>query len=81
MIVQLEEAKYKLISYREVVAELGSAMKIEEIAKEIAELEEKTFAEDFWSNQENSSTVLQKLKRPRIQSKITNRSSPVLRMR
>ena len=62
MIIALEEAKYKLISYREIVAELGSAMKIDELEKEIKELEEKTFAEDFWSNQENSSKILQKVK-------------------
>ena len=62
MIIALEEAKYKLSSYREVVEELGSAMKIEEMEKEIAELEQKTFAEDFWSDQENSSKILQKVK-------------------
>ena len=62
MIIALEEAKYKLISYREAVAELGCAMKIEEMEKEIAELEQKTFAEDFWSDQENSSKILQKVK-------------------
>ena len=62
MIIALEEAKYKLVSYRENIAELGSAMKIEELEKEIAELEAKTFAEDFWSDQENSSKILQKVK-------------------
>ena len=31
MIIALEEAKYKLISYRETIAELGSAMKIDEM--------------------------------------------------
>ena len=62
MIIALEEAKYKLISYRETIAELGSAMKIDEMEKQIAELEQKTFAEDFWSDQENSSKILKQVK-------------------
>ncbi len=62
MIIALEEAKYKLISYRENIKELASAIKVEELEKEIAELEAKTFAEDFWADQENSSKILQKVK-------------------
>ena len=62
MIIALEEAKYELLEYREKIAELGSALRISELKKKTAELEETTYAEDFWNNQENSSKVLQTIK-------------------
>ena len=62
MIVALEEAKYKLVGMRPVVTELGSALRIEELKIKAEELEAQTLDPDFWSNQENSSKVLQTIK-------------------
>ena len=62
MIVALEEAKYKLVGMRPVVAELGNALRIDEQKIKIEELEAQTLDADFWSNQENSSKVLQAIK-------------------
>ena len=62
MIIALEEAKYKLNSMHEAIEELGSAIRADELKEEIDEMEKKTFAEDFWNDQENSSRILQKIK-------------------
>ena len=62
LIVALEEAKYKLNGMRPVVAELGNALRIDEQKVKIEELESQTLDPDFWSNQENSSKVLQAIK-------------------
>ncbi len=62
MIIALEDAKYKLIGMRESIADLGSALRIEELKALAAELDAQTLDPDFWSNQENSSKVLQKVK-------------------
>ncbi len=62
MIIALEEAKYKLIGMRADIEDLGSALRIDDLRKTAAELDAQTLDPDFWSNQENSSSVLQKLK-------------------
>ena len=62
MIIALEEAKYKLIGMRADIKELGSALRIDELRKLAEELDAETLDPDFWSNQENSSKVLQKVK-------------------
>ncbi len=62
MIVALEDAKYKLISLREGISDLGSALRIDELKTLAEELDKQTLDPDFWSNQENSSKVLQKIK-------------------
>ncbi len=62
MIIALEDAKYKLVGMRADIVELGSALRIEELRTLAAELDEQTLDPNFWSNQENSSKVLQKLK-------------------
>ena len=62
MIIALEEAKYKLVGMRAEIKELGSALRIEELRALAKELDEQTLDPDFWSNQENSSKVLQKVK-------------------
>ena len=62
MIIALEEAKYKLIGMRADIDDLGSALRIEQLKETVKELDEQTLDPNFWSNQENSSTVLQKLK-------------------
>ena len=63
MIIALEDAKYKLISMRDDIKYLGEALRIDELNTKIDELECKTMAPDFWNDQENSSKVLQNLKR------------------
>ncbi len=62
MIIALEDAKYKLVKLRDDLVELGSALKIEEKRATVEELEKQTLEQDFWSNQENSSKVLQTIK-------------------
>jgi peptide chain release factor 2 len=62
VIIALEEAKYKLIGMRADIDDLGSALRIEQLKVTAEELDKDTLREDFWSNQENSSKVLQKLK-------------------
>ncbi|MBO5006545.1 MAG: PCRF domain-containing protein, partial [Clostridia bacterium] len=62
MIVQLEEAKYKLLELEDAVKELASAIKIDKLTAKIAELEEQTAAPGFWET-EGSGKVLQDLKR------------------
>ncbi len=62
MIIALEEAKYKLISMREPVRDLGSALRIDSVKERIAELEAQTYADNFWSDQANSSRVLKEIK-------------------
>ena len=62
MIVALEEAKYKLVGLREDLRELGAALRIDELRETAAELEKQTLDADFWSNQENSSKILQTIK-------------------
>jgi len=62
VIIALENAKYELQNFRENIKELGNALKIEELKSEVASLEQTTFDPDFWSNQENSTKTLQKIK-------------------
>ena len=62
MIVALEDAKYKLLGMRESIAELGSALRIEETKEMLYDLEAQTQAPDFWNSSEKSSKVLQTIK-------------------
>ncbi len=62
MIIQLEEAKYKLQNMRADIDELASALRIEQLSAEVAADEEKTVAADFWNDAENSSKILQQIK-------------------
>ena len=62
MIIALEDAKYKLVGMRADLKELGSALRIDELRKEAEELDAQTLDPDFWSNQENSTKVLQRVK-------------------
>ena len=68
MIIALENAKYELINFKENILELGNALRINELKVEAEELEKLAFEPDFWSNQENSTKTLQKIKQ--IKSKI-----------
>ncbi|MBO5415260.1 MAG: peptide chain release factor 2 [Clostridia bacterium] len=60
--VALEEAKYKLLAMRDKLKELGSALRIDELRAVAEELDKQTLDPDFWSNQENSSKILQRIK-------------------
>ncbi len=62
MIIALEDAKYKLIGMREPVLDLGSALRIDEMLERIEALEKETYAENFWSDSENSARVLKETK-------------------
>lgn len=62
MIIQLEDAKYKLTNMRADINELASALRIDQLRAEIEEDEKTTTDPDFWNDAENSSRVLQKIK-------------------
>ena len=62
LIVQLEEAKYKLLELSDAVKELASAIKIDKLTAKIEELEEQTAAPGFWE-MEGTGKILQDLKR------------------
>ena len=62
MIIELEEYKYKLIGMRKEIAELRDSLRIDELTKQVNEMEEKTLDPDFWTNQDNSSKILQSIK-------------------
>ena len=68
MIIALENAKYELVNFRENIKELGDALKISDLKKQVEELEQVTFDPNFWSNQENSTKILQQIKQ--MKSKI-----------
>ena len=70
MIIALENAKYELQNFRENIKELSNALRIEELKVEVEALEQTTFDPDFWSNQENSTKTLQKIKQ--MKAKIEN---------
>jgi peptide chain release factor 2 len=62
LIIALENARRELLDMREKLEDLGSALRIEDLGGRVAELEQKTADPAFWSDQENSSKVLQELK-------------------
>ena len=62
MIIALEEAKRRLATLEEPVALLREALHIDALTEEAQELEAKTYAPDFWSDQARSSKILQQLK-------------------
>ncbi|MCI6501824.1 MAG: peptide chain release factor 2 [Clostridia bacterium] len=61
--VELEDARYKLTCLRSDLKELGNAISIDELRKTAETLDAQTLDPDFWNNQENSSKVLQQIKR------------------
>ncbi len=62
MIVALEEAKRKLVALEDVLGELGNQLRIEEARLRAAELERETMVENFWSDADKSSRILQEIK-------------------
>ncbi len=65
MIIALEEAKYKLIGFRENITELGSALRIDELKVRADELDATTQEAGFWNDQQRSGKVLQEIKQMR----------------
>ena len=73
LIIALENARRELIDQREKIQDLGGALRVEDLAARVAELEQKTADPSFWSDP-NSAKVLQELK----QSKDTIAESEAL---
>ncbi len=61
LIIQLDEAKRTLNGVREPVEDLKNALRIEDLERQILELEAKTVLPDFWS-QPDSGKILQSIK-------------------
>ncbi len=61
MIVALEEAKTELLRLREKVEALAGAIHLQDLKNKAEELDEMTYAEDFWADQEKSGKILQTL--------------------
>ncbi len=59
--VQFEELRLRLMESEKPLGELASALGLEEMAKEVAALEEQSAAEDFWNDLANSQKVLQRV--------------------
>ncbi|MGN0468125.1 MAG: peptide chain release factor 2 [Acutalibacteraceae bacterium] len=59
--LQFEELKLRLAESEKPLEELAAALGLEEMSKEVAALEEKTAAEDFWGDLANSQKVLQRI--------------------
>ena len=66
--LELEENKYKLQELKEKVNSIKDALNVTKIQADIKELEAKTAEPNFWDDQQNSSTVLTKMKR--LQNKL-----------
>ena len=62
MIIEIEEAKYKLTNFRADLEELGSALRINELKAEAEELDKKALEPDFWNDQVNSGKILRQTK-------------------
>lgn len=60
--LQFEEQKQRLESYHADLMDLGEALGLTVLKKEIGELEEKSSAPDFWDDLENSQKVLQSIR-------------------
>ena len=62
MIVALEEAKRRLTSLFDVLAELKNQLRIEEAKEKCQELERETLVQDFWNDADKSSAKLREIK-------------------
>lgn len=61
MIVAIEEARNEMIRLRKKVEELAGAVHLQDLKNRAEELDEQTYAEGFWNDQEKSSRVSQTL--------------------
>ncbi len=62
MIIALEDAKYKLTAMKQDVAELGNALRVEELRAAVADEEQQTLDPSFWNDPDRSSRILQSIK-------------------
>ena len=62
MIVALEEAKRRLIEIEDTVRDLKAAIRYDDLVAKTEELEARTMADNFWSNADESSKILQSIK-------------------
>ena len=62
MIIQLEEAIHHLEDIRADVKELGSTLHIEELERELENLEAQTSEGDFWNDAKRSAKILKEIK-------------------
>lgn len=58
LIIALEEAKRRLSALAPSVKQLRESLRIDALTEEAKELEAKTYAPDFWENQETSGVTL-----------------------
>ena len=63
LIIALEEAKRRLSALAPSVKQLRESLRIDALTEEAKELEAKTYAPDFWEDQEASGVTLKQLKR------------------
>ena len=63
LIIALEEAKRRLSALAPSVKQLRESLRIDALTEEAKELEAKTYAPEFWENQETSGVTLKQLKR------------------
>lgn len=63
LIIALEEAKRRLSALAQPVKQLKESLRIDALTEEAKELEAKTYAPDFWDDQEKSGKTLKQLKR------------------
>lgn len=59
--LEFEELKQRLMTFEEQIENLKEALNIENVVKEIAELEELSARPDFWDDMENSQKTMQKI--------------------
>ncbi len=62
MHIKIEQNMPRIKALGENIAALGDAINAEELKKEVAELDNRTAAPDFWNDVENSQKVLKQLK-------------------
>lgn len=62
MLIQLEQSQQLLRELKKGIDELAQSINLEELKTEVASLEQQVNMPDFWSDTENSQTVLKKLK-------------------
>ena len=60
--LQFEEYRQRLKQMRPEIEEIGAALDLETVDREIAKLEEQSSAADFWADLDNSQKVLQRIK-------------------
>ncbi|MBQ3049258.1 MAG: PCRF domain-containing protein, partial [Oscillospiraceae bacterium] len=61
--LQYDELRLRLTAMRPDIDDFSDAIGLEKLKEELAELEEKSADQEFWSDLENSSKVLQRIKR------------------